>query len=135
MLTPWDFICPPCSNEISENAGGVDSTAPSPVVALPPYAELPVASFCWNDAIEGTVFYQKVSIPYDEIVHWRHNLFLVPYGQVGKDFVYELAKLFLSYGKVGALEVIAIKAAMLMCALLLQKSHSRTSGRDLASCL
>ena len=51
-----DFICPPCSNELSENAGGVDCTAPSPVVTLPSYAEVPVASFRWNDTIEGTVF-------------------------------------------------------------------------------
>ena len=107
-----DFICPPCSIEISENADGVDCTAPSPVVALPPYVELPVASFHW-----------KVSTAYDEVVHWQRNLFLVPYGRVGRDFVHELAKLFLSYGKVGPLEVIAIKATMLMCALLLQKPH------------
>ena len=60
---------------------------------------------------------------------------MVPYGRVGRDFVHELAKFFLSYGEVGAFEAIAIKAAMLMCALLLQKPHSRTSGRDLASCL
>ena len=68
-------------------------------------------------------------------MHWQRNLFRVPYGRVGGDFVQELAKLFHSYGEAGALEAIALKAAMLMCALLLQKPHSRTSNRDLVSCL
>ena len=72
---------------------------------------------------------------FNEVVHWRRNLFLVPYGCVGRDSVHDLAKIFLSYGEAGAFEPIAIKAAMLMCALLLQKPHSRMSGRDLASCL
>ena len=53
-----DFICPVCSNDICDSAGGVTS---SPVTALPSYTELPAASFCWNDSIEGTVFCQKVS--------------------------------------------------------------------------
>ena len=53
----------------------------------------------------GTVFCQKVSIAYDEIVHWRHNLFQVPYGWVGSDFGQTF---FHSYGKAGALEAIAI---------------------------
>jgi len=60
---------------------------------------------------------------------------LVPYGHVGRDFIHELAQLFLSYGEAGALEGIAIKAAMLMCALLLQKPHSQLSSYDLSKCL
>ena len=81
------------------------------------------------------MFSVKVSTAYDEIVHWQRNLFQVPYGRVGGDFIQELAKLFHSYGEADALEAIALKAAMLMCALLLQKPHSRTSNRDLVSCL
>ena len=44
---------------------------------------------------------------------------------------------FFSYGEAGALEGsgIAIKAAMLMCALVLQKPHSQSSSRDLSNCL
>ena len=125
-----DFLCPFCSNDISDNAGGAASSS---MTALPPYTELRAASFYWNDRIEGTVFCQKVSTAYDEIVHWHRNLFLVPYGRVGRDFVH--ATLFLSYGEAGALEGIAIKAAMLMCALLLQKPHSQSSSRDLSKCL
>ena len=60
---------------------------------------------------------------------------MVPYGRVCRDFVHELTKLFLSYGEAGALEGIAIKAAMLMCALILQKPHAQSSSRDLSNCL
>ena len=46
-----------------------------------------------------------------------------------------LFRLFHSYGQAGALEAIAIKAATLLCALISQKPHSRTSKHDLTSCL
>ena len=55
-------------------------------------------------------FAQQVSTTYDVVVHWRRNVFLVPYGCAGKEFVQELARLFRSYGEAGALESIAIKA-------------------------
>ena len=132
--TGENFICPICSDHHGGNVRNVCGI-PSPAVTLPPYVELPAPSFRWNDTIEGNVFCQKVSTAYDEIVHWQRNLFRVPYGRVGGDFVQELAKLFHSYGEAGALEAIALKAAMLMCALLLQKPHSRTSNCDLVSCL
>ena len=126
-----DFICPVCLNDICDSAEGATS---SPLTVLPSYTELPAASFCWNDTIEGTVFCQNVSTADDEIVYWRRNIFLVPYGHVGRDYVHKLARLFLSYGEAGALEGIAIKTAMLMCALL-QKPYSWLSSHDLSNCL
>jgi len=58
-----------------------------------------------------------------------------PFGKVGKEFVEELAHLFRSYGERSALECIALKAAMLCCALLLQKPHPNASSRDFINCL
>jgi len=69
------------------------------------------------------------------VVHWRSNLFLVPWGKVGKDFVQELARLISAYGEGSALESIAIKAAMILCTLLLQRPYKLASTADFVSCL
>ena len=63
------------------------------------------------------------------------NLFRVPYGRVGKDFVFELAKLYHAFANGSALESIALKAASLMPVLLLQKPARRLKTSDLISCL
>ena len=75
------------------------------------------------------------SSAYDVVVHWRRNLFLVPFGMVGKAFVQELARLFTAYGEGGTLECIAIKAAMVMCSLLLQKPHQSAKTQDFIASL
>ena len=47
----------------------------------------------------------------------------------------ELAAVFCSYGEGSALECIALKAAMLLCTLLLQRPHTNASSKDFISCL
>ena len=67
---------------------------------------------------------------YSEVVYWRRNLFLVPYGKVGRAFVRELTNLFLAFSQESALERIAIQAAMVACTLLLQKPHFTSKCKD-----
>ena len=60
-------------------------------------------------------------------------------GRAGKDFVSKLARLFRSYAETSTLEPVALKAAMLMPLLLLQKPSSLSKARDyyehLSQCL
>ena len=81
----------------------------------------------------------KLSRIYDEIVQWKRNLFKVPSGNAGKAFVRELTRMFNAYAEGSALECVAMKAAMTMPALLLQKPSSRSKAREhalhLESCL
>jgi len=58
---------------------------------------------------------------YDEAIHWGHNLFSVPVGKAGCQFVHELSRLFQSYADCSSLEGIALKAAD----SLFQKPHFR----------
>ena len=51
---------------------------------------------------------------YEEVVHWRRNLFQVPSGVSGKSFVSELARLFQAYADSSSLESIAMKATTVM---------------------
>ena len=105
------------------------------VPELPSFIGLSPPSFLWNDTIEGSDFVDRVTAAYDEVVHWKRNLFVVPFGKVGKEFVLELSCLFRSYGEKTSLECIALKTAMLFCTLLLQKPHRTASSRDFINCL
>ena len=71
---------------------------------------------------------------------WREklkekNVFMVPYGNVGKTFVKELAKLYRAYAEGSAMEVIALEAATVMSVLLLQKPFPTSKPRDHTTCL
>ena len=82
--------------------------------------------------ISGEDFTQIINSSYDEVVHWRRNLFKVPSGKSGKAFVGELARLFASYGEESILEPIALKAAFTSESpvLMLQKPHSRSKAKE-----
>ena len=56
-----------------------------------------------------------VSYAYDEANHWRRNLFSVPVGWAGTQFIHELACLFQSCADGLALECVALKTTMLQC--------------------
>ena len=59
---------------------------------LPPFLALSSPSFTWGD-IDGRSFCSRIDKVYEKTVHWRRNLFEVPRGKVGEDFVTELARL------------------------------------------
>ena len=106
----------------------------SSVNPLPSYPPLPQPSFTWND-INGADFVHTINSCYAEVVHWRRNLFKIPSGQAGKEFVKELSHLFLNYAESTPLECVAMKAAFAFPALVLQKPHQRSKAREYAECL
>ena len=96
---------------------------------LPGYRESATPNFRWGQ-LDGVEFIDAILGAYAEVVHWRRNVFLVPSGKIGKQFVQELASLFLAFAQGSAMESIAIHAAMLACPLLLQKPHHTSKSRD-----
>ena len=58
------------------------------------------------------------------------NLFKVSSGKAGTVFVRELSRIFRAYAEHSALESVAMKPAMVMPALLLQKPHPRSKAKD-----
>ena len=119
---------------------GHEDTVSSPVdnVSTP---ELP--SFAptnqYNQFKWGEIDVEKIAADidsiYTQIVHWKHNLFKVPSGKYGKVFVQELACLFNVYGEASAIEGVALKAAMIFPALVLQKPFKLSKSRDHVSCI
>ena len=91
-------------------------------------------NFVWGD-LSGRDFCDKVNKAYDEVVQWRRNLFLVPFGKVGKALIQEMANLFQAYGENSSLECIALKACLLMQVLLLQKPSKTSKAKDHVTCL
>ena len=96
---------------------------------LPSFAPMQSPTFHWGD-VEGVVFDCDIQNCYKEIVHWKRNLFKVPSGRASKSFIRELARLFQAYADVSALESVALQAAMIMPALLLQKPHSKSKAKE-----
>ena len=120
--------------EISQTAAE-DSHIPSPTMrALPSFKPMSFEESTWQD-LTGHEFSVAIDDAYSQIVHWRKNLFKVPSGASGKRFVAELARLFEAFAMESALEAFAIKAAMTMPALILQKPHAKSKTRDHITCL
>ncbi len=101
---------------------------------LPSFSPAPMPTFKWG-SLDGPDIAQVISASYAEAVCWRRNVFAVPSGKAGKEFVLELARLFRAYAEGSALESIALKAAMVMPQLLLQKPSLGSKARDHAACL
>ena len=101
---------------------------------LPPHDSLAEASFLWGP-VSAPLFSAVLSNAYSEVVHWRGNLFSVPHGNKGNQFVTELARLYRAYAEASALEAVALKATTVMCVLLLQRPHPRSQTKDHQACL
>ena len=90
--------------------------------------------FTWGE-YDSEHFTDTLNAAYAEAVHWKMNLFKVPYGKAGKSFVSELARLFKAFATGSALEPIALKAATLMPILLLQKPARKLKANVHILCL
>ncbi len=93
---------------------------------LPP---LQNTDFVWGSR-QGTQFLQDVNTAYEQIIHWKPNLFLPPYGASGKKFVQELARLLQAYADMSSLESIAMKGIAVLQQLLLQKPSKSSKAKD-----
>ena len=76
-----------------------------------------------------------INATYDEIVHWRKNIFLLPSGKAGKLYIRETTRLLEMWTKQSLLSKVAWKAVMIMPALLLQKPSYNSKARDHTDCL
>ena len=97
--------------------------------SLPDFVVVQPATFKWGET-EGEAFRQDIQESYNQILHWRRNLFKVPSGQAGKSFVRELTRMFKSYAEASVFECVALQAAMFVPALLLQKPHPKFKAKE-----
>ena len=101
----------------------------SAIEDLPCFQLSSAPNFRWGEK-DGESFSHSINQCYNEIVHWKRNLFKVPSGKAGKMFTSELTRLFRAYADQSAIESIALTAAMVMPSLLLQKPHAKSKAKD-----
>ena len=100
-----------------------------PTSDLPEYVHASAPNFRWGD-IEGEELCNRIDRCYEEIVHWKRNLFKVPSGRAGKAFARETTRLLRAFSEGSALESVALKAIMVMPSLLLQKPHTKSKTKE-----
>ena len=96
------------------------------------------SSFVWGRDDEGRSIIVNVSIienAYDEISKWRKNTFLVPFGKTGKEFIDTLKELINKWNNGSEMEFIALKVAIVLLALCLQKPGPKSKLKDHQDCL
>ena len=111
----------------------------SPPLSLPPCLPsfTPLSSspiFSWG-ASDSSCLIPVINDAYSEIVTWKHNLFMVPFGKTGKTFISNMASLFFDYANNSSSESVSLKAALIMPALLLQRPHDTSTTKENVSCL
>ena len=101
---------------------------------LPTFNPAPSMTSSWG-GLSGEEFTIVIDEAYAEVVHWKPNLFKVPSGARGKQFVAELTRFFNAFALESDMEGIALKAAMTLPSLMLQKPHAKSKTHDHISCL
>ena len=101
---------------------------------LPPFSRASSKSFTWGDH-SGEEVAGLLQDVYDEIVHWRPNIFDIPLGASGKKFVDETTRLLTAVAEASALETVGLLAIMVMPALLLQQPASSATHSQRVACL
>ena len=98
---------------------------------LPDYEVFPteIKNKTWGN-ISHESFCDTTNGVYDEIVHFRRNIFNVPSGRAGKAFIEELTFWIKQFNSNSDLNSVALKAFMVLPALVLQKSSATSKSKD-----
>ena len=83
----------------------------------------------WGE-MEGTTIKESVVKAYEEVVKWKRNLFFLPTGKVGENFIAELTRVITLFNEGGAFEPVAMMMATIMFPLLLQKPSPSSKTSD-----
>ncbi len=137
--------CPlPSPEQCSPNPGTAHTTTPEPahrnanppssLPRLPNFIPTEEPCFSWG-SLDSESFIHSLAATYAEVVHWRRNCFKVPFGNAGKSFVTELARLFKAFAEKSSLESVALKAAIVLPILALQKPTRTSKAKDHIACL
>ena len=82
----------------------------------------------WEISYQG--FCNEINGIYDKIVHFRRNIFKIPSGKAGKNFIRELTFWMKQFNYNSDLNSIALKAFMVLPSLILQKPSATSKSKD-----
>lgn len=98
---------------------------------LPGYEVFPseIKNKAWGN-ISHESFCNIINGVYDEIVHFRRNIFNVPSGRAGKSFIEELTFWLKQFNSNSELSAVALKAFMVLPTLILQKPSAKSKSKE-----
>ena len=106
---------------------------------LPEYNRIDIPeSIEWGRSDNGSpILIQTSTIinAYNEIILWKKNVFLVPYGKIGRDFVDQLTIHINQWNNKSDKQHIALKAFFVLLAVGLQKPGLKSKAKDHKECL
>ncbi|CAB4032899.1 Hypothetical predicted protein [Paramuricea clavata] len=106
---------------------------------LPDYVAVAIPSITiWGHRADGsiiTINQSTIINAYDEITRWPKYTFLVPYGKVGRDFIDQLTQHINGWNNASQTQHIALKAAIVLLATVLQKPSVKSKAKDHKECL
>ncbi len=134
LSAPSDRQIPYSNTNFSSSING-ERTSQEIVTINNGTPELVPESIIWGNHTRKDLI-DIMNAVYDEIVYWRQNLFMLPNGAVGKGFLTEMTRLLNAWNDESEnLKDIAIKAIMVMPALLLQKPSYKSKAKHHSECL
>ena len=87
----------------------------------------------WGKRSDGSAIAIPTSIitdAYNEISTWRKNVFLVPFGKVGRDFIDQITSHINDWNSGSDNQHICLKAAFVLLALGLQNPNAKSRAKD-----
>ena len=87
----------------------------------------------WEKRIDGSEIVLQTSViadAYNKIATWRKNVFLVPYGKTGREFIDQVTSHFNDWNNGANSQNIALKAAFLLLAVGLQKPSPKSRAKE-----
>ena len=87
----------------------------------------------WGKRSDGNAIVISTSVitdAYNEIATWRKNVFLVPYGKVGRDFIDQVTLHINDWNSGSDNQHISLKAAFVLLAVGLQKPSPKSKAKD-----
>ena len=87
----------------------------------------------WGTRSDGSLVVIPTSIitdAYNEIVTWRKNVFLVPYGKTGKEFIDQVTSHINDWNSNSDQQHISLKEAFVLLAIALQKPSPKSKTKD-----
>ena len=87
----------------------------------------------WGIRSDGSFIVIPTSIitdAYNEIVTWRKNVFLVPYGKIGREFIDQVTLHINEWNSSSNNQKISLKAAFVLLAVALQKPSPKSKTKD-----
>ena len=106
---------------------------------LPNYTTVKLpASVNWGRNSDGamiTITTATTDDAYNEVTMWRKNTFLVLYGKTGRDFIEQLTKRIDERNSRSPIQHLALKAAIVLLAVALQKPGQRSKAKEHQECL